>query len=226
MNKKDIEKKQEEVINLYYDGALDAETTAAVEELIAEDETWSEAFTNIQRVDDALKSLHADDMEIDISEQFDLSPFSGSGFLQQLKEMFLRPALSPALAAVIVLIFAGFYFLLPSVNKSFQVVEKPLVSVSKSDTGVTNKSNALVRFVLYAPDAKRVDIIGGFNGWKTGVTPLNDIDGDGFWAAMVSLKPGEHEYQFVIDEKDRIVDPLAQLIRPDGFGGKNAVLSF
>jgi len=81
-----------------------------------------------------------------------------------------------------------------------------------------------VTFELHAPNARSVELIGSFNGWSRGDTPLQGPDATGYWSVSVPLNPGRHEYLFVIDGQQMIADPAAPFYRPDGFGRTNAVL--
>ena len=80
-----------------------------------------------------------------------------------------------------------------------------------------------VQFVLDAPTARSVAVAGDFNGWSP-QTVLADADGDGVWTGRVALKPGVHQYMFVIDGSQWMTDPEADRYADDGFGNRNAVL--
>ena len=64
-----------------------------------------------------------------------------------------------------------------------------------------------VLFVMPAPGAHSVSVVGNFNGWEA--TPLNDKDGDGIWTASIPLPDGRYEYAFVVDGRWWGQDPLA-----------------
>jgi hypothetical protein len=81
-----------------------------------------------------------------------------------------------------------------------------------------------VQFVLEAPSAQSVSVAGDFSGWDETHT-LDDPDGDGVWTGRVPLKPGMHQYMFVIDGADWVTDPQAERYADDGFGNRNAVIS-
>lgn len=81
-----------------------------------------------------------------------------------------------------------------------------------------------VQFVLHAPEASSVALAGDFNEWRPSVV-LEDPAGDGVWTARVPLRPGVHEYMFVIDGSRWVTDPLAERYSEDGFGNRNAVLA-
>ena len=81
-----------------------------------------------------------------------------------------------------------------------------------------------VQFVLDAPGARSVAVAGDFNGWEAR-SGLTDTDGDGIWTGRVPLRPGVHEYMFVIDEDEWVTDPRADRWSEDGFGNRNAVVA-
>lgn len=83
-----------------------------------------------------------------------------------------------------------------------------------------------VEFRLVAPDARRVAVVGDWNGWEAGADPLDDADGDGVWEGAVELRrAGEYEYQFLIDDERWIPDPESPLTVDDGYGGRNSILN-
>lgn len=84
-------------------------------------------------------------------------------------------------------------------------------------------SEVVVRFSLVAPEARRVELAGDFNGWRPEAAPLTRAGGTA-WVTTVRVAPGRHEYTFVIDGRRWVPDPAAAEIVDDGFGGKNAVL--
>ncbi len=79
-----------------------------------------------------------------------------------------------------------------------------------------------VHFILRAPEAGRVAVVGDFNGWDSRANPLERA-GD-VWRAVIPLPRGRYEYQFVVDGEIWLVDPAAQGTVDDGFGGTNGVL--
>jgi len=71
--------------------------------------------------------------------------------------------------------------------------------------------------------ARQVDLVGAFNGWKIGATPLT-TDGHGNWTVGLELPKGVYRYMFVIDGVHWITDPNAARRVPDGFGRMNSVI--
>lgn len=64
-----------------------------------------------------------------------------------------------------------------------------------------------VNFYLQAPEAKQVFIIGDFNEWRLGQTPLKKGP-DGTWTVQLELHHGHHRYLFVVDGQP-VLDPNA-----------------
>lgn len=91
------------------------------------------------------------------------------------------------------------------------------------ETAETTSHGQVVRFVLHAPAAHDVRVAGTWNGWDTAREALHPGP-DGVFFATVSLPPGQHEYQFIVDGA-WMADPASPLSRDDGFGRRNSVLS-
>jgi hypothetical protein len=82
-----------------------------------------------------------------------------------------------------------------------------------------------VEFVLAAPGASQVMLVGDFNGWSPGATPLRASERRGIWSVTVPLAPGRHEYAFLVDGKHWLPDPRAPRAPGDDFGAPNSVLT-
>lgn len=80
----------------------------------------------------------------------------------------------------------------------------------------------VVKFVLIAPQASRVSVVGDFNGWDETETPAAR-QSDGTWTTFVPLRPGRHVYSFIVDGQF-IRDPAAPMAPDDGFGQNNSVI--
>lgn len=79
-------------------------------------------------------------------------------------------------------------------------------------------------FVLYAPQAREVLVVGDFNGWgSTGAVKLKPTT-DGTWRAQIKLNPGQYQYAFVVNGKQWLADPGAMRQVDDDFGRKNSIL--
>jgi len=82
----------------------------------------------------------------------------------------------------------------------------------------------IVRFVLMAPGAKSVSLVGDFNAWAKGATALEQTGREGVWAASVVVLPGRHEYAFVVDGNRWVVDPAAPL-KTDEYNVESSIVS-
>ncbi len=71
--------------------------------------------------------------------------------------------------------------------------------------------------------ANTVFLAGDFNGWDAAALPMNS-NPDGLWTLTVTLKPGDHEYKFIVDGQ-WVTDPDNPRQKSDPFGGSNSVVS-
>jgi hypothetical protein len=83
----------------------------------------------------------------------------------------------------------------------------------------------VVRFVLMAPDARNVSVVGDFNNWNRTTTALAPSGNDGVWTISVPLPPGRHEYAFIVDGENWTPDPLASVTVHDDFGTASSIVT-
>ena len=79
-------------------------------------------------------------------------------------------------------------------------------------------------FILHAPLARSVEILGDFNQWQSGLTPLAGPDETGCWRVRLAFPAAVRhiEYIYWVDGAHRQVDP-DQPVVSDGFSGENNV---
>jgi hypothetical protein len=82
-----------------------------------------------------------------------------------------------------------------------------------------------VSFIFLAPAASNVSVVGEFNDWDTGATPLARVDERGIWTVTLPLRPGRYLYMFVVDGTRWAPDPAAPVAPDDGFGVPNSVVT-
>lgn len=88
----------------------------------------------------------------------------------------------------------------------------------------TTDTNALaVHFELQAPQASHVSVVGDFSQWQKKIPMVKQPSGT--WVVEIPLEQGSYEYAFVVDKTRWIQDPNARVLRDDGFGNRNAVLT-
>ncbi len=79
-----------------------------------------------------------------------------------------------------------------------------------------------ILFTYEAPGAGQVTLAGSFNGWNAEKNPMTKGD-DGTWSVVMALKPGKHEYKFVVDGS-WFHDDSNPTTTPDSFGGTNSLV--
>jgi hypothetical protein len=84
---------------------------------------------------------------------------------------------------------------------------------------------SVVRFVIEAPGASTVALVGDFNAWNVGATPLEATEREGIWTVTVPLPAGRHEYAFVVDGVRWMSDPKAPRAGTADFGPANSVVT-
>jgi len=82
---------------------------------------------------------------------------------------------------------------------------------------------AAMKFVIVAPQAAKVSLVGDFNRWDATATPMVAQGKDGLWTVFVPLRPGLHTYSFVVDGQF-VSDPAAPIAPDDGFGHRSSVV--
>lgn len=98
--------------------------------------------------------------------------------------------------------------------------------VRKTDTVRVVRSDTvlLARFVVADQSAHSVSVIGDFNHWEGGATPMTRASGSNTWATTLKLKPGRYEYAFLVDGKQWMMDHAARSSR-DPFDMQSSVLT-
>lgn len=82
--------------------------------------------------------------------------------------------------------------------------------------------NDTARFILNDyKEASRVILAGSFNNWSTMRLEMNATS-EG-WEIEIPLKPGKHQYKYIVDGW-WVTDPLNPQTEPDGQGGLNSVI--
>jgi hypothetical protein len=110
----------------------------------------------------------------------------------------------------------------PTQPVAVKAAESPKPAAPKIETSRTPVSPPTISLELVKPGAKQVAVAGDFNDWKPERSPLVQI-GNGRWVGDLNVKPGRHEYLFVVDGQ-WLPDPNATENVQNPFGGKNSVL--
>jgi len=81
------------------------------------------------------------------------------------------------------------------------------------------------RFMLVAPAASAVTLVGDFNDWTADSTPMTTDASGGLWTVTIPLEPGRYRYAFLVDGEVWTPDPGAPRAMDDDFGRPNSVLT-
>ena len=100
----------------------------------------------------------------------------------------------------------------------------PQASEGARPVRVAAGDSVYVRFVLYAPTARRVAVAGTFNQWDQNASPLARVGAGGVWTITLALPQGHHQYAFVVDGAQWVPDPAAPGV-DDGFGRRNSMVA-
>ncbi len=131
-----------------------------------------------------------------------LRPVRGLGAAASISR---RPAWAAALAAGVVAVV------------SVGVLRKPSRAVLADQT-------IPVQFVLVAPEARSVAVVGDFNNWGLGDTALVAVNHNGVWSVSAPVHTGVHRYAFLVNGKQWVADPTAPRSAGDDFGQPSSAL--
>lgn len=97
------------------------------------------------------------------------------------------------------------------------------VSVDKNNARATPRRP--VQFVLVAPTARKVQVVGDFNDWDASHAEFSaEHRGGGVWSVTAAVPEGHHRYSFVVDDSLWVADPTAPRVLDDDFGMPNSAL--
>ncbi len=82
-----------------------------------------------------------------------------------------------------------------------------------------------VRLRLASPASSRVAVVGDFNDWDPGATPLRPTEEQGVWTVELQLRPGRYHYTFLIDGRRWERDPSEPRANASDFGAPMSVLT-
>ena len=99
----------------------------------------------------------------------------------------------------------------------------PGVPVSAASTAAADAMPIPTQFVFDSRSAKRVTLVGDFNGWDERAVPLAREAGSSLWSVTVPLLPGRHVYAFLVDSV-WTTDPHAPSTRDPDFGVTGSVV--
>jgi hypothetical protein len=107
-----------------------------------------------------------------------------------------------------------------------RVASKPIVAAVFPKTGAAAvKPPQRVQFVLVAPEAKKVAVVGDFNGWDASHASYQaQHRGGGVWSVTAPVPIGHHRYSFVVDDSVWVTDPMAPRVADNDYGVANSAI--
>jgi hypothetical protein len=81
-----------------------------------------------------------------------------------------------------------------------------------------------VQLVFRFPTARRVSVVGDFNGWDAHANTMTRDPASGLWSQTIALRPGRHVYAFVVDDSIWMRDPRTPEASDADFGRPGSVL--
>lgn len=130
-----------------------------------------------------------------------------SGWLGAAASIAQRPAWAAAIAAGVV-----------------AVVTFGILRVRQGERVMATNGIEPVNFVLVAPSARSVQVVGDFNNWGYGDSALVATNNHGVWSVTAPVPAGVHRYAFVVNGKQWVADPSAPRSAGDDFGMPSSAL--
>lgn len=93
-----------------------------------------------------------------------------------------------------------------------------------ADVVVDENAPVFQQFILVAPSASSVSLVGDFSDWDASRLKMERVSADGAWSITLPLTPGRYEYQFEVDGKLRVTDPTRPQASSE-FGSANSVVT-
>lgn len=81
-----------------------------------------------------------------------------------------------------------------------------------------------VQFVVVAPGAESVSLVGDFNDWDARLTPMRAVRDGRLWTVTIPLTTGRHRYAYLVNGARWLADPSAPRA-PDDFGAPSSVVT-
>lgn len=199
-------------LHAYLDGELRFEDLPP--ELRAEARRWDRLLTDVQQLGPAgAPAGLAEDVDRRLAPRY-----AGKAGWRRALDWAVRPR-TVRVSPVAGLVAAAALALL--VMRPWAGPTQPAATTAGPEGGAT--ATVYVQFRIEAPGARSVAVAGDFTEWSPRYD-LQDADGDGVWTGRVAVRPGVHEYMFVIDGREWVTDPDADRYADDGFGNRNAVM--
>ena len=144
-----------------------------------------------------------------------------------MAKWFVRPrgiSLSPLTGLAAAAVFAGVAYLGAGAAVRAAMQGNAIAPSAALTAANAALATQMVQFVLVAPDAKSVSLVGDFNDWNAKATPLSSASGN-LWTVQLPLTPGRYNYIFMVDGARMVPDPSAPRAPVDEFGQATSVVT-
>ncbi len=136
----------------------------------------------------------------------------------------VRPVLSSIAATLIFAVALSAGHAIGTARASRPASQRNDVSADRSASGRFTTRRP-VQFVLVAPTARKVQVVGDFNDWDASHEEYRaEHRGGGVWAVTAAVPEGHHRYSFVVDDSLWVADPTAPRAMDDNYGMPNSAL--
>ena len=95
-------------------------------------------------------------------------------------------------------------------------------SSTQKTTMPKTTTHPTVTFKLHAPNAREVRLAGDFTDWQRSAKPLRR-NPSGTWETELRLRPGRHQYKFIVDGQWQN-DPVCAQQETNPFGTTNNII--
>jgi hypothetical protein len=95
----------------------------------------------------------------------------------------------------------------------------------QSEPSLAALQGSTVQFVIVAPAATEVSLVGDFNDWNASANPMQLVADNRVWSVTIPLNSGRYRYAFLVNGDTWLSDPSAPPIRDDEFGRPGSVVT-
>ena len=154
------------------------------------------------------------------------------GIAPARRARWLRPSIAAGLAAAAAVV--GFMARgalsssggsdIDDARTSSGVAAVPVQTIQMASSPSADAAPVPTQFVLRSGAARRVSVVGDFNGWNPGVARMSRSPGGDLWSITLPVAPGRHTYGFMIDDTVFTLDPRAPRSRDPDLGVEGSVI--
>lgn len=195
------------LISMYIDDELDLDEKIEFVEMVHQDGEYKDKSVQLLAQEKILREDVADLTPPLVVDEKQPGFFSG---------MRLYLGLGGGLAAAICL-----FIVISLMPKPLEL--PPNSAITVTDSHPASAVYATHRFVIYQPEAGKMEIAGSFSDWNT--LPMKRAGAEGYWEVTIDLPAGEHRFTYVRDGEQRLPDPTLLTREQDDFGGDNSILN-